>query len=446
MTRLTRLVLVAFAATAVLIPPSSAVASADADIEVIRLEPGPGTTFEIDGRTYGGEIALRWSRSGLALTEEVDVVDYLLGIREVPYSWSAEALAAQVVAARTYLARYTRGGRSGDRARYGFDICATSACQVYRGIGSIDASGGSRWVDAVERTAGEILVYEGVPIEAVYSSSMGSRTRANQDIWGGSAIPYLQPVDSPEAGVSPLASWTIAVYPRTFVEILKADGYDVGGDLLAIATDDPGEGNGRTMIHVTTEEGSVEIAATSLKGVMNRHGPDMAPGLLPARRADGKRLPQSLPSYTYEIGIQETEPIDERIVRWLPPEDRPAPTMVRINGEGWGHGVGMSQWGAYAMARAGADHQEILTHYYTGAELVDAGPLLPERVVVGLDWELPDALVTADGPFTMYVNDVRVGDGGAGPWMIRSRSRSIGVVPPVGQLVPGQIHVRHWPR
>ncbi|MEN8113740.1 MAG: SpoIID/LytB domain-containing protein [Actinomycetota bacterium] len=446
MRHLARAVVLFPVVAALLIPAAAGASMVDGDIEVIRLEPAPGTTFEIDGKTYGGDIALRWSRSGLALIEEVDVADYVLGIREVPYSWPAEALAAQAVAARTYLARYVRGGRSGDRATYGFDICATSACQVYRGIGSIDESGGDRWVDAAEQTAGEILVFDGVPIEAVYSSSMGSRTRANQDIWGGTPIPYLQPVDSPEGGASALASWTVAVYPRTFVEILKADGHDIGGDLLAIATDDPGEGNGRTTIRVTTEEGSAEILATRLKGVMNRHGPDLAPGLLPARRANGKRLPEVLPSYTYDIAIQETEPIDERLLDRLPPDDRPAPAMVRIDGEGWGHGVGMSQWGAYAMARAGADHEEILMHYYTGAEVVDAGEMLPDRVVVGLDWELSDASVTADGPFTMYVNDVRVGDGGAGPWTIRSRSRSIGVIPPVGQLVPGQIHVRHWPR
>ena len=437
--------IVASLVTVVSLPATALAASGD-DIETIRLEPAAGTTFEVDGATYGGAIVLRWSRSGLALTEEVPVEDYLLGIREVPYDWPAEALAAQVVAARTYLARSIRSGRSGDEAVYGFDICSTSACQVYRGIGAIDAAGGSRWVDAVRATEGEILVYDEVPIEAVYSSSMGRRTRANQDIWGGMPVPYLQPVDSPEGDLNPLATWTIAVAPETFVTILRADGYDVGGDLLAIETDDPGEGNGRTTIHVVTEEGSAAILAPYLKGAMNRRGVSVDPADLPARRPDGRRLPQVVPSNTYDVALRETGPIDERLLERLPVDDRPPPVMVRFDGEGWGHGVGMSQYGARAMAEAGADHEEILTHYYSGAVLADAGDLMPARVGVGLTWEATSVDVVARGPFTLYVNDVEAGDGGAGSWLIRARARTVGIVPPGGMLDPGLFTSRHWPR
>ena len=149
------------------------------------------------------------SASGLALTETTSVDNYLAGIKEVPFGWPREALAAQVVAARTYLANTLRNGRSERGRRYGYDICASSACQVYVGTGHLGDEAGDRWVEAVTRTAREIITLDGAPILAVYSSSAGSRTMAVQDVWGGAALPYLQPVDSPEEGVSPYASWHV---------------------------------------------------------------------------------------------------------------------------------------------------------------------------------------------------------------------------------------------
>ena len=101
--------------------------------DTVTLQPADGTEFEVDGRSYAGTLTIASSSSGLALTETTSVDDYLAGIKEVPFGWPKEALAAQVVAARTYLANTLRNGRSERGRRYGYDICASSACQVYVG-------------------------------------------------------------------------------------------------------------------------------------------------------------------------------------------------------------------------------------------------------------------------------------------------------------------------
>ncbi len=374
--------------------------------ESITLVPLDDTRFVVNGRTYAGELTIAASSTGLALTEMTTVDGYLAGIKEVPFGWPHEALAAQVVAARTYLASTLRNGRTANGRLYGYDICASSACQVYAGIGYLEQSNGDRWLNAINATSNQILTYDGAPIQAVYSSSMGSRTLAVQDVWGGAAVPYLQPVDSPEEGVSPYYTWEVEVPSEAFVEILRADGHGVGGELLALVHRDLPEGTGIDTVWVSTAGGTVTIPGTDIKGAMNRQGPALYPSLLPAMRADGeRRLPQALPSYNYDVSYTPLRAFPEAVLRHLPPEDRRHVGTVRFVGEGWGHGVGMSQYGAYAMALNGDDYRDILGHYYGGLVPEDAGAHLPETVVVGLGWELGSVTFEASGSFTVVSED-----------------------------------------
>ena len=157
----------------------------------------------------------------------------------MPFSWPEAALNAQAIAARTYLAWTLVRGRIGDQRRYDYDICATQLCQVYVGAGAADLADGERWLAAVADTSGEILIHEGRPAQTLYSSSAGTRTRANQDIWGGVPKPYLQPVDSPEEGVTPYEQWTVEFPTDVFGRILRGGGYDVGGSIDAVSLEVP---------------------------------------------------------------------------------------------------------------------------------------------------------------------------------------------------------------
>lgn len=410
----------------------------------IELSGDSSTRFEVNGYRYAGPLTFTVRADGISMTEAATIEQYLFGITEMPFSWHSEALAAQAVAARTYLARSLLGGRSGAEVRYGYDICATSRCQVYRGVQNVESDAGERWRDAVESTAGEVLLYAGRPIEAVYSSMVGSRSRANQDVWASSRISYLQPVDSPEIGIAPFAEWVVEVTGAQFIAILRAAGYDVGGALKLIAVDDPPEGEGRTTITVRSSGGVDSFLAPRLKRAFNIYGDDLFPGVLPVRRGGGRVMPQNLLSYTFEI---THERVDAAVLDgFLPEEERTARDTVRIEGEGWGHGVGMSQWGARIMADRGATYAEILSHYYTGTVLELAPSVVPVDVVVGLDWGRASIPVTVIGAARVSVNGLSFGSIGSGEWVIRSTAFGIDIVPADAISDVSLIGQRRWPR
>lgn len=441
-----RLFFVAFAALAGVASVAPPVSAFDQATEVVSIElvGDSSTRFEIGGRRYAGPVVFTVRPDGIAFTESASIEQYLQGIAEMPFLWHPEALAAQAIAARTYLARNLLGGRSGDEERYGFDICATSRCQVYKGVELVEGEYGDRWKQAVEATAGEVLLYGGRPIEAVYTSMVGSRSRANQDVWASARVPYLQPVDSPEVGIAPYAEWTVEVTGQQFVAILQADGYEVSGALESIVVDDPPEGEGRTSIVVTSSGGTDSLLAPSLKGAFNRRGDDLFPGALPARLGDGKMLPQPLPSYTFEISHLRVEM--SALDALLPPFDRQGRDVVTIDGEGWGHGVGMSQWGAQIMAKNGSSYEEILSHYYTGTEPSLAPSMVPENVVVGLDWGLASVPVTLTGPARVMVNGLYFATLLRGEWVVRSTPFGLDVVPAGPTTYVSLIGQLHWPR
>lgn len=402
----------------------------------VTLIPVDGTEFEVDGRSYGGALTIAHFPGGLALTEATTVDRYLTGIKEVPFGWPQDALAAQVVAARTYLANTLRNGRSARGKEYGFDICASSACQVYAGVGYLDEPGGERWLAAVRDTGGEILTYEGLPILAVYSSSAGSRTMAVQDVWGGPPLPYLQPVDSPEEGVSPFASWQVQVPSEAFVDILRADGHKVGGELLDLVHVVLPEGEGQATVRIVTTGGATTVLGTEIKGAMNRQGAKLYPELLPGKRTDGKRLPQALPSNNYAVSYTARGDVPEQVLAYLLPDDVNLVGSVSFVGQGWGHNLGMSQYGALAMAQDGADYTEILAHYYGGLIPEDAGAFLPDRLVVGLGWELNRVTVSASGRFELVVDGLLVGPIAGGTWSAYLHDDELVLAPSIDYPAP----------
>ena len=426
------------------VQPDAIAAVPQTDVVSIELVGTQTSRFEVNGRRYAGPVKFTERSDGISFTEAASIEQYLQGIAEMPFSWQPQALAAQAIAARTYLSRRLLGGRKGDAARYEFDICATNLCQVYRGVQLVEGDYGDRWKTAVESTAGEVLLWGGRPIEAVYTANVGSRSRANQDVWASSMIPYLQPVDSPDIGVAPYSEWSVSVTGSQFAAILKADGYDVGGDLVSISVDDPPEGEGRTTITVSTSEGTDSLLAPSLKGAFNRRGEDLFPGVLPVRLGEGKLLPEAMLSYTFEINHELAEPAPYDFL--LPASDRRGVDTVTIEGEGWGHGVGMSQWGAQIMAKSGAGYSEILSHYYTGTEPQLAPSVVPTDVVVGIDWGRASIPVTIDGSALILVNGLPFQTIGSGEWVVRSTAFGVDIVPADSLWVASIIGDRPWPR
>ncbi len=401
--------------------------------EAVTVEPASGGAVEYRGRAYGGTLEVRAHDDGLAVVERTDIEGYLAGIREVPFSWPDDALAAQVVAARSYLASDLARGRSSNGRKYGYDICATTACQVYAGAGLEAEEGGERWVAAIAATAGEILVHDGGPARTFYHSTSGGRTEPVQDVWAGSTpVPYLVGADSP-GEPSPFADWRVALPADAFARILAADGIELAGDLQAveIVPRPPGGGVWRVRLVAGGEATVVDIA--EIRGALNRHGSDLYPELLPARRANGRRYPQAILSYRFDVTMERPRAdLSPGIRRFVPEADLPPETSVVVEGRGWGHHVGMSQYGALAMARSGAGYADILAHYYGGLRPQDDGGALPEEVAVGLAWEQGEVVV--GGPVRVSAgSEVLVGDGR--PWRFLSDGDGgVAVMPPLARL------------
>lgn len=171
-------------------------------------ESGTVITLGQNGKRYGrGWIdVVRKSSATVNIVVETTYDKYLYGLGEMPSSWPAAALQAQAVAARTYA--YYKHATVGDR-RSSCDctVYASTLDQVYVGWDKESGSYGSSWVAAVDYTSTITILSSGAPILALYHSSSGGRTDANEDAWGGSALHYLRPMPDPWSRYSPHASW-----------------------------------------------------------------------------------------------------------------------------------------------------------------------------------------------------------------------------------------------
>jgi len=293
--------------------------------------------------TYRGTLdVVAGPGSSVAAINRIGVEDYVKGISEVPGNWPLEAQKAQAIAARTF-ALHSLASTAATAARdVGADLCATDACQVYSGVAKERSAGGQAWAAAVDATRNQVLWFRGGPINAKYSSSNGGRTVA-----GGQ--PYLREVDDPDDRWSPLHQWQVAYnlgdigvalgFASTPIDIHRDH------DDIVVTTLDPDAG--------TTE---IRMPAADFRTRMNAGLPTPA------------GLPRPVPSTRF--GAATT---DGRVI---------------VDGRGWGHGIGMSQFGALGKALRGLAAPDILAAYYAGLRPVTLpAALVPEqlRVAVALD-------------------------------------------------------------
>jgi len=377
---------------------SSAIAAAPVDPFVVdrpRFEPTDGSPLGVAGfGEFRGVIELTRSGAGISVVNHVSLDDYLRGISEVPVSWPLEAQKAQAIAARTY-ALYELGRKvNASYKAAGADICATDACQVYAGLTKERRAGSEAWSAAVDQTSGQVLIYNGAPIAAKYSSSNGGQT-----VSGGQ--PYLRATDDPDDRYSPLNRWR-ANYPLADVSRVVGFAPETtsirrGGDeIIASTTDADG---------TTTEQ---RMAAADFRSRIN-NGFSTPAG-----------LPLPVPSVRFDAGV--------------------ADGVVFIDGRGWGHGIGLSQYGALGKSLRGLKAPDILAAYYAGLRPVAVpNDRFPQRVRVALALGRSDATVTnATGSFRIVDADGRViAHRAKGAWSARpAPDGRVRLVPPGDQAVP----------
>lgn len=275
------------------------------------LEPSGDGVVWIGDRWYRGRVLLTRQGSGITAVNYVDIEDYLysvVGAEAVP-SWPQEALKAQAVAARTY-ALYKRNTSKNTV----FDLDTTTATQVYKGLGSEYTT----THQAVKATNGQIMTYNNQPILAVFHSSSGGHTENVEDIWT-SPLPYLRGVVDYDQ-TSPVFQWNKTISPSSISRIAG------------------GVGNVRALVpQKTTPQGRI----VTMQVVGDRSSKTVAGSDL--------RSALDLRSTLFRVS--------------------PAGKGLQVSGRGFGHGLGLSQWGTYYLAQNGVNYRQILGHYYQNARL-----------------------------------------------------------------------------
>jgi stage II sporulation protein D len=322
-------------------------------------------------RRYRGRLQLRLEAGQLQVVNHVPLETYLTSVvgSEMPASWPQEALRAQAVAARTYALKARKPAAL-------FDLQATTASQVYKGVEAETDSTRA----AVEGTRGLVLTYDDALIDAVFhSSSAGSATESSGQLWPRQ-LPYLVSVPDFDRD-SPVREWRqpldAALLSRAFPELESVTAIEV---LSTTAT-------GRVrQARVVGPTGALLLSGAQLRSRLGLKSTWVRFALLPIpaaveEPAAAALLPPPLPALT------------------LPAPTSPTTEVLQLValGRGYGHGIGMSQWGALGLARQGESYAAILRHYYRGTQLRPYGPLAV-AAAPGPGWSQPQAQALTGSP------------------------------------------------
>lgn len=294
-----------------------------------------GPTQQYDYQKYS---TIKLLHSSTNEIEELNIDKYLYGVvsSEMPASFEMEALKAQAVVARTYtIYQTTNNSCKHENA----DICDNYACcqawiskedRFAKWDAEETESNWNKIVEAVNSTSGKIITYNGEPINAFFHSNSGGVTESSVNIWGGVDYPYLKSVETAgEEGYRQYSSQAQfskqdllnkikEKYPDCEIDFAKQDCIQI----LEYTT------SGRVK---TIKFGNKEIAGTEARSILG------------------------LKSTNFTFSIDGD--------------------TVTFSVTGYGHGVGMSQTGADALAKSGSNYEEIIKHFYTDVEIIELNSL-----------------------------------------------------------------------
>ena len=371
----------------------------------------PDVTGADDVRTWfsgfkyrGGFTYQRVTGGNLTVVNVLDLETYVKGVvcYEMGREWPLEALKTQAICARTYALKNLNTHKS-----LGFDVCNTDSCQVYNGVGSgrSDYGPSATSDQAVEETAGQVAWYNDQLATTFYSSSHGGASESANYIWGTNMekYPYLCGVEDPyeqeAAGINAYSSWSVSYTASELTSRLQSKGYGVGTKVDALELTYSELGN------------VVSIKVHWANGQKNTFKPDYIRSYFGVRsirftvNGETANTSQTATGSSYYTinGNQKREDLDGLYVitsngvveqrgktlytisgsgkvKELKPEGNQESSGTSqgggtvtvsgsryvFDGAGWGHQVGMSQYGAYAMAQLGFTGKEIVEFYFPG--------------------------------------------------------------------------------
>lgn len=297
----------------------------DTGATVLRVHPDRG--FTLEGIRYAGDLILHREKDRVRFVNELDLETYVAGVipNEMAPQATAAAYRAQAVAARTYGWIRISGSAAASRT---WHVTDDQSSQVYTGLDPRYEVKYAPMVEHARSTAGVVLTWNNRPFPAYYSSTCGGHTtdaRTSQLDPGGATGP-LRGVRCDFCKTSPRFTWTKDVRDADVVAGMKARNRAIVPPVHAIEVSKPGPGGWAAEVSVT-------------------YGP--------------KRKIRTLPGSEFRSALRLDSHFITGIVR--------RPGGFHLSGRGWGHGVGMCQWGAMEMAAEGFSEAEILGWYYPGA-------------------------------------------------------------------------------
>lgn len=366
-------------------------------------------TWFSDYKYRGGFQYFRRNGGNLSVINVLPLEDYVNGVicYEMGRNWPLEALKAQAVCARTYVLKNLNKHSS-----YGFDICTSTSCQVYHGMGSKRADYGPSEISmrAVNETAGMVAKYNSRLAETPYSSSFGGASEDAKNVWGTNTAtehPYLRGVKDPyEADTDSMnarSSWTVSYTATQLTERLHSKGWGTGTSVDHLVLTYSPQGNVIQVVVHWANGQSNTIGASDIRGrlgvysirfTVNGAGtgeerPSVPTG--PDVDINGMQVPGGLEGKYVISGSGSVSQVGEKpyvisgsgSVSPLETQSgggeavaRPEAGAVTVSGNsyvfsggGYGHQIGMSQWGAYAMANRGFRYDEIVAFYFPGVQI-----------------------------------------------------------------------------
>lgn len=279
--------------------------------------------YSIGRRQFRGKIEIKWkSPKKVTVVNHVPLEKYLAGLlgSEMYPNWPIEALKAQAVAARTYALHHSASSRNYD-TRKDYDVMSTVHSQVYEGA----HKEGFRAKEACRQTAGMALLRDGNIFPTYYHSCCGGVTEHAYNVWPGERGPPQ--IKDSYCQRSPKLTWKYELSRDALAGKLSENRFRVGTiSRVGVEIEEESPRNKRFLM--IDEEGGKAIAATELRRILGY---------------------SNLKSTWFEVEMSGK--------------------TISFRGKGYGHGVGMCQWGAKGMADEGHEFKEILKHYYPDAEL-----------------------------------------------------------------------------
>ncbi len=292
----------------------------DLKIYGVRIQPKKSPVIYLNGRKFRGAIEIiRRENNTLLAVNHLELDDYIAGVlyHEVSPRWPLEALKAQAIVARTYALYQARLNADKD-----YDLVSTVASQVYGGR----TSERGRTSKAIRRTRGEVLTYKGKVFPTFYHATCAGHTEDASALWKIN-LPPLKGRECQFCQRSPHFKWKKKVSIKNIEEALEKANFKVG-TIEAIKIIDRDVSGRVTDLEITSTRGKI-----SLSGYRFR----LAVG------------PNIIRSANFDLQVKRKK--------------------AYLEGLGWGHGVGMCQWGAFFMSRKGFNAEQILGYYYPEAKI-----------------------------------------------------------------------------